>query len=450
MRVEDPPALPHSAVPMPVHVETSVPIRRRSTAPLLAVGVVLAVGIGAGGWWMASRADDGGTASASAQVGAGGCAELERLAGAWRFSTEVTAAGTLGSIGLSGDYLLDVTVDGCSAHATLAKTGYTARRFTDAQVQRGEADLQPASAPGEIGHTATFQLRDEVGKGPDIEVGLAVAEGERLVGVWRQRGKRWDRTRLSGFLDGRRDTETSVDPVLVDQPCAVRCAVVCDAAGRDLAEAAWDECTSSCAFSPGELPKCGDTRPLSSDHAVELAGPYPSLEAACDAVVGKGECEKVPRLGKQRAPSLGRKRFDAGFVEARFVVAGADAAHARPRVALETDAGWYLSGAIDGLSPGGSPSLSDLRIHARALSEGQGRRYVVGEVVASRGGVSSETLFVCEPGSPPRCVLVPTREREGDTDTIRREVTPLPGHALGIAADDDAPPGGPPLGVLGW
>lgn len=442
--------LAQGAVPVPVHVESSIPIRRRKNGPLFAGALVAVVGLGAGGWWMATRGGDANATGDAASVGAGGCEALKRLAGAWRFSTEVTAAGTLASSGLNGDYTLEVTVDDCSGQAHLEKTGYTARKFGEAQIQRGDAELRAAAAPGDVGHGGMFTLRDAAGKGPDLEISFALAGDDRLVGVWRQRGRRWDRTRLSGFLDGRRDLESAVDPVLVDQPCEVRCAVVCDAAGRDLEAAAFEGCTSACAQAPDELPTCGDKEPLPSDHDLALVGPHPTLEAACDAVSSGGVCEKVPKVGKHRAPSLGRKRFDGGFLEARFVLAGESAAQSRPRLALHTEAGWHVSAPLDGLAAGQGISVSDLRIHARHLSEGKGRRYVLGEVVAQHEDESSETLFVCRPDDPPRCVLVPTVRRTNDADTMRREVAPIPGHALAIAADDDAPPGGLSPGVYVW
>jgi hypothetical protein len=443
------------AAPQPIGVENSLAIPRRSRGAWLAGAVVLAVGLGAGGWWMVGGTPGEGDGATDR---AADCDALAKLVGTWTFATEVTAAGTLGSSGLSGNYTLEVTAEGCTGSARLSKTGYTARKFSEAQIQRGEAELHAASAPGELGHGATFRLRDASGKGPDIEIGFAVDGSDRLVGVWRQRGKRWDRTRLSGFLDGRRaspgaaaDADASADPVLLDQPCSVRCAVVCDAAGRDVAPAALETCTTACASTPGELPTCGDTKPLPAEHRLLLDGPHPSLAAACEAALPGGFCDKAPRVGKQRAPSLGRQRFDGGFQEARFVLLGDTEATARPRLALETAAGWHLSAPIDGLEPGATPlSVSDLRIHARHLSEGQGRRYVMGEVVAARGEAGSETLFVCRPADPPHCVLVPTRQSEGEAHAMRREVAPIPGGTLAIAADDDAPPGGLAPGVYSW
>lgn len=445
------PAAPVAA-PQPIGVEHSLEMPRRPHGAWLAGACVLAAGLGAGGWWMVARTPGEGDGATDR---AADCEALGKLAGTWRFATEVTAAGTLGSSGLSGDYTLEVTAEGCTGSARLSKTGYTARKFSEAQIQRGEAELHAARAPGELGHGATFRLRDASGKGPDIEIGFAVEGSDRLVGVWRQRGKRWDRTRLSGFLDGRRDSadgaDASVDPVLIDQPCPVRCAVVCDAAGREVPGDALEACTSACASTPGELPPCGDITPLPSEHRLALDGPHPSLAAACEAVLPGGACDQTPKLGKQRAPSLGRQRFDGGFQEARFVLLGDTEATARPRLALETAAGWHLSAPIDGLEPGATPlSVSDLRIHARHLSEGQGRRYVMGEVVAAQGDAGSETLFVCRPGDPPHCVLLPTRRSEGESRAMQREVAPIPGGTLAIAADDDAPSGGLTPGVYSW
>lgn len=450
--VEPLPVAAPAAAPQPIGVEHSLEIPRRPRGAWLAGAVVLVAGLGAGGWWMAAGTTGEGDGARDA---AADCDALAKLVGTWTFATEVTAAGTLGSSGLSGDYTLEVTAEGCTGSARLSKTGYTARKFSEAQIQRGEAELHAAQAPGELGHGATFRLRDASGKGPDIEIGFAVDGSDRLVGVWRQRGKRWDRTRLSGFLDGRRGdaggADASVNPVLLDQPCAVRCAVVCDAAGREVDPAALESCASTCASTPGELPACGDENTLPAEHRLALEGPHPSLAAACEVSLPGGACEKAPKIGKQRAPSLGRQRFDGGFQEARFVLLGDTEATARPRLALETAAGWYLSAPIDGLEPGATAlSVADLRIHARHLSEGQGRRYVMGEVVAARGDAGSETLFVCRPGEPPHCVLVPTRRSEGETHAMRREVAPIPGGTLAIAADDDAPPGGLAAGVYSW
>lgn len=439
------------AVPPSVSPAESGPISRRRTLPLAAGAALVVAGLGIGGWFLATRSgdEDGAGAEAGGESSEAACAALERLAGRWVFATEVTAAGTLGSSGLRGDYELEVDVAGCAGTARLAKTGYTARKFSDREVQRGESDLVPGEGDAAFGHSATVELRSAAGKGPDMELVFAATDEGRLVGTWRQRGERWDRTRLSGFLDGRREDATGdFAPALRDQPCAVKCAVGCDAAGRDVPAAAFAACTIACEAASTEVPACGDTTPLPPAHDLALTGPHPSLDAACEAALSGATCDKSPKMGKQRTPSIGRKRLD-GWLEARTVVLG-DGDDARVRLGLETEAGWFLSAPLDAMPASTGLPLTDVRLHARHLSEGQGRRYVLGEVVLGRDTDVVESLFACAPGTPPHCVLVPTRQRIGGEERVRLEVVPLPGSVLAVTADDPAQAAGLAPGVYAW
>jgi hypothetical protein len=160
------------------------------------------------------------------------CDALAQLAGAWVFATEVTGARSEDQVGIQGYYELEVDYDAetCSASARVTKTGFTGRYFSERRMQHASAPLRAGEGASVFGYGAKFELRDHWGRGPDQEF-IFSADRDRLVGTWRQRGERWEKSGLYGFLDGRREADPrKIRPRIDDQPCLVRCAVVSDAA----------------------------------------------------------------------------------------------------------------------------------------------------------------------------------------------------------------------------
>ncbi len=449
-----PPSSPVVAAPMPAPTATSemLDVPRRSKLPLVLGGLlVTAAAIGAVAW--TQTRDDPPTASpvqeaevastpnalpASPAVGpapvadpADPCADLAKLAGAWTFHTEVVGARVLSSSGLNGFYTLEVTpADACAATAVVTKTGFTARRYGQADLQRAEAKIAKMDGPLGFGFGAVFPMRDESDEGVDLEI-VFTPHGDALSGIYRQRGERWERTGLAGFLHGVRGEGAPEALDVAAQPCTVRCAVACDVSHRETIEvAAMSTCVSGCDAAPEATPVCGDAAPLPDGLGLAMQGPD-SIEALC---AGIGGCRKKLEVGKDRAPVLGAKRFSGELQGARYV---------RPkgkgpvRLAVRTEAGWYLSGPVLDV---GSGALQEAHLYARHLSEANGRRYLMGLVGA---GASDEVFVACRPGDgAPRCVRVPKSRTA--------YVSLLPGDALVITGSGEHPDGQPSAGVYRW
>jgi hypothetical protein len=353
------------------------------------------------------------------------CPDLEDLAGRWSFTTEVVGARAPDKLDLQGFYELVVEREGCSATAKMTKHGFTGHDFGDARKQHAEATLH-AGAP--FGHGAVFELRDGSGRGPDQEFVFTVRAG-RLSGVWRQRGSRWEKSGLHGFLGG--EAEAAAPPRTLDvaaQPCDVRCVLACDGLRRedDALASAIDACRSACALAGAEVVACGDRRPLPETLQLRLEGPEPSYEALC----GELPCRLDPKLGRRHAASVTSNPIDAARVELHLVELGDDAIR-QHRLALRTQDGWFVSPPLDGTDDTG---VHDLRLHERAIGHGDRRRVVFGTFRTSPKGPRS--TFVCRPDEPtPRCVLVPAGFEPAPGRPARR-VDPLPEDTLAVAVDD--------------
>jgi hypothetical protein len=176
------------------------------------------------------------------------CDQLTALAGSWVFTTATTGARRKERLGVRGFYQLQITVDDCTAHASLAKTGRTDRMvFEDEKIPRAEATLAQGESFEAYGWAGTFVLRNEDGQGIDTRFVFAL-DGERLVGNWRQLGERWTVSGLYGVLEGRRDGDpVAILPERSTQPCAVRCATPEDIGQLDAPDqAAHAACLASC------------------------------------------------------------------------------------------------------------------------------------------------------------------------------------------------------------
>lgn len=377
------------------------------------------------------------------------CPALQRLAGNWAFTTEVIGARSIDKIGMQGFYELVVELDGCAASARIEKLGFSGQEFSDARRQRAEASLTKGVGPFSFGYVAAFELRDQAGRGPDQEFVFAT-EGDELVGVWRQRGSRWTKSGLHGVLEGRPGTEISrAELRLADQSCDVRCVVACDAYRREriLPAAALDTCRSTCSITGSGLAVCGDRQPLPDDLRLALTGPESTLEAHCE----DGACRLDPKLGRRRTPALTPKQLDAGRIEAHFLAMGdgADDAAGGLRLALRTQAGWFLSGVLVELGEAdGSQQVTEARLYERSLGQAPDQRHVIGTFSTRSNGASLPNTFVCRlDETVPRCVYVPGHFEIGP-DRRATTVTPLADDTLAIGSlgDDE----NEALRLYGW
>lgn len=254
-----PPASPASS-PSSGAVQTvlppgfSQPLERpagRRALWLLVAAVVVAAAVGVP-LWLHEQPAAPAAELAPVEVHVGGqsssCEQLAALAGTWVFTTATTGARRKERLGVRGFYQLQITVDGCTARASLAKTGRTDRTtFDDQKIPRAEATLARGEGLEAYGWAGTFVLRNEDGQGIDTRIVLA-REGERLVGSWRQLGERWESSGLYGVLEGRRDGDpVAILPERSTQPCTVRCATPDDIAMLDAPDdAAHAACLASC------------------------------------------------------------------------------------------------------------------------------------------------------------------------------------------------------------
>lgn len=253
-----PSAAPPLAAPLapavPVHVPAGVsqPISRpgRRPALLLLAAVGLGGAIGAAVWLGQPTAEPE-AKLAPVEVHTGkrsSCEDLAALAGSWVFTTATTGARRKERLGVRGFYELQLTVDGCTAHASMAKTGRTDRKAFDAdKIPRAEATLVQGEGVEAYGFAGSFVLRNDDGQGIDTRFVLA-REGERLVGHWRQLGERWATSGLYGVLEGRREGDPlAILPERSSQPCPVRCATPEDIALIDAPnDTAHAQCLASC------------------------------------------------------------------------------------------------------------------------------------------------------------------------------------------------------------
>ncbi len=408
---------------------------------LAVVGLVAVVGIGSAAYLMrgdgAEPEDTSTPASAAPEPPApaanapedesdvsprtDGCPDLEALAGHWSFSTEVTGSRVVQSSGLNGFYEVDVELDGCTATAALTKTGYTARRFTDARLQRASTTLAPGTGARNGMWVGSFDLESSVGPHGILEFAFT-AEGESLSGIYRQRGARWRDAGLSGFLRGNRTGDVPRDPVAPNQPCAVRCNLACGSDARDVAPEAVDRCAQTCAADPSAAARCGDAIPVPDDFTLALHGPK-RLVKHCKSI---GGCAK--RISKGQSDQSITDRLPDGWTEAKYVRGKKEGG---VRLALRGAGGWWLSDPVFDVRRG--TRLGTLRLYARQLGEGETRRYLLGLARAGTHDEAPEAFVACRLSDAPTCVRVPKNRGE--------LVSALPEGNLAVAPRESGPHG---------
>lgn len=226
------------------------PLRSRRVLGLAVVGVGVAIAIGTAAWLStdATKVEATGDPLQVQARDLSGCAQLQALAGAWVFTTATTGARRKPRLGQRGFYQLQIELEGCTAHASMVKTGRTDRVvFDDHKIPRAEAMLTRGQGAEAYGWTGDFVLRNLDGQGIDTHFVFAL-EGERLVGSWRQLGERWTSSGLYGVLEGQREGDpTMIEPSRSTQPCTVRCAAPEDIAAIDSPDSvAHAACLASC------------------------------------------------------------------------------------------------------------------------------------------------------------------------------------------------------------
>ena len=416
---------------------------------MLALGIGFGLVLAGAVWWVmsqsASSQDEASSDEVLAEVAGAGsldtedtsdCQRLEALTGTWRFRTEVIGAGELAPLGMHGFYELEVTMQGCTAHAEVTKKGYTGRRYKKPRFQHGTAELSPRDDALGRGWGAVFDLRDPKGRGARQEFVFAVHRS-RLVGTWRQRGERWDTSGRSGFLEGHKDLSKRPSTSLAHQPCTVRCALACDAAGRDseVPIDALDGCRSACRADESEPAVCGDAIDLPAQYRVQSLGPRPTLKAHCRELSGGAEdfrCEPDFRIGGVRVGDLQGRKIAGDWAEAHLAFTDATESEGTAvRLAGRTSQGWFLTTPLIELPQG--DEVTRAKIYSRSLGEDGGRRYVIGEIhVSGKHGPSAAFLACRTEDDRPRCVSIPIANSGAEQDHLL--VTPLPGHALSISA----------------
>jgi hypothetical protein len=367
------------------------------------------------------------------------CEGAEDLAGSWSFTTEVTSAHELVYSGVRGFYEVDFSVQGCDVKAKVTKTGYTGGFYTDRRVLRAETTLVREPGPFEVGFAGSFALRDATGEGPDQEF-VFIADGEKLYGLWRQRGERWQTQGLAGFLEGEREPDGRVSPALAEQPCPIRCAVACDTMRFEDLETL-DGCVAECGDEDAEIPTCGEAVP--AELVLDLEGPTSTLDEHCRRLSpppskkrkrkrsrDKLHCEKAPPTEDGFAFALPESKLDGGWKEVRFLRTGAKDAPT-VHLALRLPEGWFVSSPL--LSGSEAMELRDAEIVARDLSDGQGRRHVFGYV----SGQNTVQFVSCRLSEgAPQCVVAPS---EGATNVG----SALPGGSVSMGRPVTAPEGEP-------
>ena len=322
------------------------------------------------------------------------CGSIASLQGHWTFTTEVSGARVVQSSGLNGFYTLDVDVEGCSAEAELTKTGYSARDFSDARVQRATATL---ALDPEGFASAPFDLESSLGPQGTVEFSF-VADGGELSGIYRQRGSRWDDGGLFGFLHGERGDSAPRELVAATEPCLTRCHVACGSALRELPAGVAERCVEQCTEDPSRPARCGDAQPVPEQYSLALEGPD-SLAKHCKRI---GGCANTKTFDTGSVPSLGADRLPDGWSEVTMV-RGRKGNEAGVRMALHGPQGWWFSAPLFDAAAGSR--VGKLRLYARALSEPE-RRYVLGLVRTSPSNDADEAYVACRLEDTPRCIRV--------------------------------------------
>ncbi|MEM6994002.1 MAG: hypothetical protein AAF721_26050 [Myxococcota bacterium] len=328
------------------------------------------------------------------------CDGVTELAGAWNFATEVTAARSAKKLGIRGHYTAEFTVEACTAKAAIAKTGFTGSTFPTRHVQRATSTLERGEGGLAFAFGNRFVLRDEKGKGVDQEFYFVVFE-ETLVGVWRQRGSEWDHSGLHGILIGSRETDSnSLEPRFDALPCGGRCAMTCDLLASGTETAGVEACEAACTEDPDAIPACGAREAPSVELQLALEGPKAELGALCP----KFKCDLDPKMRRGRGP---RVESSTGAIRGAHFVHSAGKGQGRKgsmRIALKTEAGWYLSAPLRKLAgTKGIKEVDHARMGSTSFGAGPEAQTIVGQLeIAHR-----DLMVACRPETGgPVCVVI--------------------------------------------
>lgn len=259
-----------------------------------------------------SREDeDSPVASSSpvASVSVEKCADGGSLEGRWLFTTTVAGAARP-SIGVTGQYAVEFSRDGCDVTGRVEKYGYVSGRgatvFDSASVQAGVGPIQDITIEAElVWATLEVRLARPDGTKPlSMRYRLAV-DGSALYGEYRYADDSWETSGMWGSLVGARGATTQpVGGRLRDQPCVVQCRIGCDAPRREAdslsAAAELSDCLAGCRKIPATVAGC-DAAPFSFDRerigglgrgatpaevAAELGRPHHATEGALAPATG--------------------------------------------------------------------------------------------------------------------------------------------------------------------
>ena len=359
-------------------------------------------------------------------LSADACA-LAELSGEWNFTTQVTAARSAKKLDIQGHYTakIEVEIAGCTAQASLSKTGFTGSKFPERAIQRASRSIVRGEGAFAFGFGGRFSLRDARAKGIDQQFFFTVRD-DQLVGVWRQRGSEWDRNGLHGILIGTRATPSAnLTPRMAKLPCGARCAITCDALARDDADATTGmaECTAACEETDDATPVCGTRQPTSDALVLPLTGPQPRLRTLCR----KMKCELDPKLKRGRAASVSDNEAPIHGAHLVHSTGKGEGRKGGLRVALQTAAGWYLSAPIAKLPrKGGRKEVGGVHLVATGLGAGDARDTVVGQFEFGHRA----SFFACrQEASEPVCIVA--RNLPGS-----RDVAVVPGQTVTLRGPD--------------
>lgn len=353
--------------------------------------------------------------------------ELAELAGEWNFTTQVIGAKSAKKLDIQGHYTakIDVEIAGCTAQASLAKTGFTGSKFPARAIQRASRAVVRGEGAFAFGFGGRFSLRDARAKGIDQQFFFTV-RGDQLVGVWRQRGSEWDRNGLHGILVGSKTTPSAeLAPRMAKLPCGARCAITCDALSRNDADATTGmaECETTCEETDEPAPACGTRQPASDELVLPLTGPQPQLRPLCR----KMKCELDPKLKRGRAVSVSDNEAPIHGAHLVHSTGKGEGRKGGLRVALQTEAGWYLSAPIAKLPrKGGRKEVDGVHLVATGLGTDKAGDTVVGQFESGH----RVSFFACrQDGSEPVCIVARNLPSS-------RDVAVVPGQTVALRGPD--------------
>jgi hypothetical protein len=180
--------------------------------------------------------------------------DCSKLEGPFAMTTEVLSAARESAVGVNGYYTVEIDAtprgDACALTLDIVKLGYGKETTT------GRGDFKkhrPKSGSGELewftetrqwaGH---FRVSSEDGTA-QYALSISMIEGE-LVGVWRNVGKEWESSHMSGRLHvwrGEQEMQAPKGPATNQclWDCLEVCHVVPDGRGRAELSACVDECS---------------------------------------------------------------------------------------------------------------------------------------------------------------------------------------------------------------